>query len=52
MTSHNSKLRNSRISVTGAISVSVVFFFIKIKIMILFAQINFLVQMTANFVGQ
>ena len=35
-----------RISVTGAISVTVVFFFI--KIIILCAQIKFLVQMTAK----
>ena len=39
-----------RISVTGAISVSAVFFFL--KIIILNEQIKFLVCLTANFVCQ
>ena len=39
-----------RISVTGAISVSAVFFFL--KIIILIDQIKFLVCLTANFVCQ
>ena len=45
----SSKGETGRISVTGAISVSAEFFFL--KIIILIDQIKFLVCLTANFVG-
>ena len=47
---HPSARETGRISVTGAISVSDVFFFL--KIIILLAQKNWLVHLMANIVGQ
>ena len=47
----NPTIATSDMSEGETISVSVVFFFINL-IIILCAQINFLVELTANFVGQ